>query len=296
MDRIDHRGMTDPAINLALEEHCVRHVARHGALLLLYVNDPCVVIGKNQNPLREVDVERARARGIPIVRRISGGGTVYHDRGNLNFSFHRPYRSGSRLRFSDFAEPVAEALDDLGVPATIDDRNDIRVEGRKVSGNAQFTTVTGALGHGTLLWDADLEALDGLLRPPALDIRTRAVASTRSTVTNLRGYFDPGWTIDAFREALAERLAIHGVRVLPEAAWSEIHDLARRRYRSWDWNVGRTPPFTVRRAIDGGAVEIDVRGGRVEAVRGGPHAGSAVKWVEDLLGDPRSSDQAPATT
>lgn len=296
MERVDHRDTTDPAINLALEEYCVRNVARDGPLLLLYGNDPCVVIGKNQNPLQEVDVVAARERGIPVVRRISGGGTVYHDPGNLNFSFHRPYRSGSPLRFRDFADPVAEALRSIGVPATIDERNDIRVGGLKVSGNAQFTTVTGALGHGTLLFDADLDALRRLLRPRELEIRSRAVGSVRSEVGNLREYLGPEWTIESFRDALAAQLGATALRELPGAAWDEIRALADRRYRSWDWNVGRTPPFTAVVDLGDGPVEIDVRNGRVEGVRGEAGRARAVAWIEERLGGPGRPDQTPATT
>ncbi len=274
MRLVDHRDVRDAAMNLALEEHCVRTLRGGERLLLLYVDRPAVVIGKNQNPYLEADVPWLDGNDVALLRRLSGGGAVWHDEGNLNYAFVLPYAAGTPLRFRDFALPVAEALGRMGVPAALDSRNAIVVEGLKVSGTAQFASVRSVLGHGTLLFDADLAALRRALAAGPRGIETRAVRSVRSAVTNLRPRLPAGTTIEGFRDRLArEILGTAGappLRRLTSSEWSEVEALAETKYRSWDWNFGRTPPFVVRRALAiagaGVALEVAVRDGRIERV------------------------------
>jgi len=274
MRRLDLGDGRDPAWNLALEEWCVRHMDPGAGVLLLYVNDPAIVVGKNQNVHLEADLAWARRRAVPVVRRISGGGTVYHDAGNLNFGFVRPYRPGTALDVAAMLEPVARALRAMGVPAERNARNDLLVDGRKVSGNAQFVSIRSMLCHGTLLFDADLDDLRAALRARTDGIDTRAVRSVPSRVTNLRPYLPAGTDLAAFRERLASELLgpdPEPPRRLDDVERAAIERLAETRYRTWAWNHGRAPRFTVRRSLGGAdearEIALEVEAGIVRSAR-----------------------------
>ena len=265
----------DPARNLALEEWCVRNLDPASGILLLYVNDPAVVVGKNQVVHREVDLGWTRSHGVPVLRRISGGGAVYHDPGNLNFTVLRRFRPGDTLDFDACLEPIVRALRTVGVPAERTARNDLTVGGRKISGNAQFTTVRAMFSHGTLLFDADLGAVRASLATSGDGIETRAVPSRRSPVANIRPHLPRPIELSEFRERFARALldgtGSDGPVRLDAAAWSAIDRLAETRYRTWEWTFGRAPRFTIRRAFNAGpgapAVTLEVENGIVTAAR-----------------------------
>ena len=162
---VDNGGITDARLNLALEEHVLRNRIESDDLLLFYINAPAIIIGRNQNTIEEINADVVNDRGIRVVRRISGGGAVYHDLGNLNFSFMTRAVSARFNRYDLFNEPVVEVLRALGVPAEIGGRNDILAEGRKISGNAQFASAGRMFSHGTLLLDSNLDDVTAALRP-----------------------------------------------------------------------------------------------------------------------------------
>src|SRR5687768_116885 len=145
---VDNRGITDARVNLALEEYVFRNKPSDDDVLLFYVNAPSVIIGRNQNTIEEIDPDVVAARNIQVVRRISGGGAVYHDLGNLNFSFIAPYAPQRFNRYEAFTRPVVAVLRELGVPAELGGRNDLVADGRKISGNAQFVTSDRMFSHG----------------------------------------------------------------------------------------------------------------------------------------------------
>ena len=162
---VDNRGITDARINLALEEYVFRHKPAAEDVLLFYVNAPAIIIGRNQNTIEEINSAVVEARGIRVVRRVSGGGAVYHDLGNLNFSFMTAEVSGRFNRYDHFTRPVVETLRALGVPAELSGRNDILAGGRKISGNAQFARPDRMFSHGTLLLDSNLDDVTAALNP-----------------------------------------------------------------------------------------------------------------------------------
>src|SRR3712207_6001324 len=182
---IDNRGITDARVNLALEEYVFRNKPAAEDCLLFYVNAPAIIIGRNQNTAEEIDADVVAARGIRVVRRVSGGGAVYHDLGNLNFSFMTPDVSGRFSRYDHFTRPVVETLRAVGVPAELGGRNDILAGGRKISGNAQFATPSRMFSHGTLLLDSDLEAVTAARRPKPGKVESKGVKSIRSRVANI---------------------------------------------------------------------------------------------------------------
>jgi lipoate-protein ligase A len=274
---VDNGGITDARLNLALEEHVLRNRIEDDDLLLFYVNAPAIIIGRNQNTVEEINGDIVDARGIRVVRRVSGGGAVYHDLGNLNFSFMTRDVHARFNRYDLFNRPVVEVLRELGVPAEIGGRNDILAGGRKISGNAQFATAGRMLSHGTLLLDANLDDVTAALRPKPGKVESKGVKSIRSRVANISEFLREPITVDELRERILER--IFGTRdrariprvALGDADWSAAHELLERRYGNWNWNFGENPPCNVQRVQRFPAGEIDARldvhGGRVTGVR-----------------------------
>ena len=269
---VDNQNTTDPHLNLALEEYLLRHVQLAEPLLLLYVNEPAVIVGRNQNTAEEIDPDYVAAQGIHVVRRLSGGGAVYHDLGNLNFSFITPDKQ-HLLDFKRFTEPVIRVLGHLGVKAEFRGKSDIFAAGKKISGNAQYSTAGRMLSHGTLLFDSDLEALLKALNPRQVRIESRAVQSVRSRVVNIRELLPEPMTMAEFKAALlrglfeAQPVPNHD---LSPGDWEKIDQIATERYRQWEWNYGRSPKFSVQKSIrlPAGQLEarIEVQRGRIETV------------------------------
>ena len=278
---IDNRGVLDARRNLALEEYVLRHKPSADDCLLFYVNAPAIIIGRNQNTIEEINAAVVAERGITVVRRLSGGGAVYHDLGNLNFSFLTPAVPERFNRYEAFLRPVLDVLRALGLDAELGGRNDVTVGGRKVSGNAQFTTTRRMFSHGTLLVDADLDAVTAALNPKPGKVESKGVKSIRSRVANIaelvaeRG--GPAVTVDALRDAILERLfGTADVTRVPQLEmdvedWRAVEALAVEKYGAWSWTYGEDPPSDVQRSRRFAAGEIDVRlavaGGRITAAR-----------------------------
>lgn len=261
---LDNEGELDPARNLALEEYALRHIDPPRSFLLLYVNRPSIVIGKNQNAFEEANLDQMHRHGTPLLRRISGGGAVYHDLGNLNFAFISRFRRGTLLRTLDRVAPIVETLRTLGAPVELRERGDIFLDGRKVSGNAQFTTTQRTLSHGTLLFDSDLGRISASLAANDGRFRSRATASRRSPVTNLRPHIvEAAPDLATLRAALiASLLETNGTTVptrrLTAIEWAEVDRLAEERYSNWDWNFGYFREFTLERRRVMGSREVEM--------------------------------------
>jgi lipoate-protein ligase A len=250
MQKIDNLSYSDPAVNLALEEFLMGRFRGGETVLLFYINDPAVVIGRNQVPYVEVNLQQVQRRQVAVVRRISGGGAVYHGPGNLNFSLIQAHGAEPFLSPGDAVRPVLNGLKAMGLPARLNARHDILLDGRKVTGTAQYRAQGKCLTHGTLLVSADLGRLQRMLTCDSDVPFFRGRGSVRSPVTNLRN-FRPGLTIAKVRAALIQSFAVLHGRVtsvaLSPTDWSAIRNLAQTKYRSWDWAVGRSPEFSIRR-------------------------------------------------
>lgn len=264
---------TDPAVNLALEEALFRRLGPDfPGCFLLWQNGPSVIVGRHQNTREEVDTDWLAARGVPVVRRNTGGGAVYHDLGNLNFSFmeHAPERS--RVDFAHYLEPVCAALARLGVTARLTGRNDLEAGGRKISGSAQSLRAGRVLHHGTLLVDLNFADMVAALSVDPEKYRSKGVASVRARVSNISEHWNAGSTMEDLRAALAACCAPGSVpQDAPEEVWQEAGRLAAEKYRTWEWNFGRSPAFSERRRqrFPWGLVDVllDVRGGRIASCR-----------------------------
>ena len=274
---VDNSGVTDAHLNLAFEEHILRNRMGDDDLLLFYVNAPAIIIGRNQNTIEEIDSDVVAERGIRVVRRVSGGGAVYHDLGNLNFSFMTRDVHNRFNRYDRFNGPVVDVLRELGVPAEIGGRNDIIADGRKISGNAQFATPDRMLSHGTLLLDSNLDDVTAALRPKPGKVESKGVKSIRSRVANISEFLATPIGVDELRERIIER--IFGTRdraqvaslAVDENDWAAARALLARKYGTDAWNYGENPASNVQRnqRFTGGEVDVrlDVKDGRIVSVR-----------------------------
>jgi lipoate---protein ligase len=268
---IDNKGITDPRINLAIEEYALKNLDINESYLLFYINEPSIIIGKNQNTIEEINTEYVEKEGLHVVRRLSGGGAVYHDLGNLNFSFITKDDGESFHNFKKFTEPVVKALNKLGVNAELSGRNDLMAEGRKISGNAQFSTKGRMFSHGTLLFDSEMENVVSALKVKKDKIESKGIKSIRSRVANISEFLPEKMTIEEFRSTLLDYI-FDGSEVeeyvLTEEDWKNINELSKERYQNWDWNYGKSPKFNLQHShrfpVGGIDVRLEVNKGVIE--------------------------------
>ncbi|MEH7884530.1 lipoate--protein ligase [Bacillus sp. JJ1609] len=260
---IDNQGITDPRINLAIEEYALKNLDINETYLLFYINEPSIIIGKNQNTIEEINTAYVEKNGIHIVRRLSGGGAVYHDLGNLNFSFITKDDGESFHNFRKFTEPVVNALRKLGVDAELSGRNDLLAAGRKISGNAQFSTRGRMFSHGTLLFDSEIDSVVSALNVKKDKIESKGIKSIRSRVANISEFLSEKVTIEEFRNLLLKNI-FEGMEEVPEYIltekdWENIHELSKERYQNWEWNYGKSPKFNLQHSHRFPVGQIDVR-------------------------------------
>lgn len=258
---VDNRELTDPRLNLALEEFLLRHVRIAEPLLLFYINEPSVIIGRNQNTLEEIDPEYVKTNDIHLVRRMSGGGAVYHDLGNLNFSFITEGQEDLH-NFARFTDPVIRVLRELGIDAQLRGRSDIFAAGKKISGNAQYATRGRMFSHGTLLFDTNIAAMLKAINPRRVKIESKAVQSVRNYVSNIRELLPEDMTITELKQAIlagtfgGNQIPTHE---LSEEDWDHVRRISADRYGTWEWNVGRSPRFNVQKSERFAAGKVDAR-------------------------------------
>lgn len=249
MKFIFNPDIRDPKLNLAVEEYILKHLnVEHEDYFLFYINGPSIIIGKNQNTSEEVNLKYIEENGIDVVRRLSGGGAVYHDEGNLNFSFITKDDGNSFNNYKKFTQPIVDALKKLGVEAELTGRNDIQVGERKISGNAQFTTRGRMFSHGTLMFNSNIEEVVNSLNVSEEKMRSKGIKSVRSRVANITEFLNDEMTMDEFVEALLASI-YEGEEperyVMRDEDWEIVQDISNARYANWDWNFGKSPKFDV---------------------------------------------------
>ncbi len=265
---------TNPYFNLALEQYVFDNLDRAHSYLMLWQNDNTIVVGKYQNTYGEVNQKFVDEHKINVVRRLSGGGAVYHDLGNLNYTFITDAGDVAEIRFDVFCKPIVDLLQKLGVPAKLQGRNDMTVDGRKFSGNAQYVKQGRVMHHGTLMFSSDLSVLSQALQVSKDKIESKGVASVRSRVCNLCEYLPAGYGIPDFERDLPREISQNqplGVYTLSPQELELVEKLQKTRYEKWDWNYGRSPACSIQktRRIDGvGKIEIflDVKDGKIEDI------------------------------
>lgn len=271
----------DPRINLAIEHFLLQEMPVEEPILLFYINEPSIIIGRNQNTIEEINREYVEQQGIHVVRRLSGGGAVYHDLGNLNFSFIMPDDGNSFRDFAKVTKPIIQALHELGVSgAELKGRNDLVIDGMKFSGNAMYATNGRMFAHGTIMFDSDINEVVNALKVKKDKIESKGIKSIRSRVTNIKPFLPKEkqtMTTDEFREAIL--LKIFGVDsmkevntyILKEEDWQKINEISKEYYRNWDWNYGKSPDFNFSRQkrfpIGSIEVHLNVSNGLIEEVK-----------------------------
>ncbi len=262
---------TDPYWNLAAEEYLLKNFSQ--PIFRLWRNSESIIIGQYQNAMAEIDLDYVEANDIKVVRRLTGGGAVFHDLGNLNFTFIEPFehKEDCNSMFKRFTEPILEAINSLGVKAYIEGRNDLLIDGRKFSGNAMCIYKNRVLQHGTLLFSASMNNLGAALKSRPEKFMGKAVKSTVSRVTNISGHLPSAMSIDDFQKFLGDYIG----RSLPRYEYTaedlqEIERLRSEKYSQQSWNFGKSPAYSINNAkkFAGGFVEVSfaVKKGVIESL------------------------------
>ncbi|NLW17308.1 MAG: lipoate--protein ligase [Firmicutes bacterium] len=253
----------DPYMNMATEEYVFTTLSQDEDCFMLWQNRPAIIIGRHQNAWEEIDSEYVKAHNIAVVRRLTGGGAVYHDLGNINFTFVVK-DTGAGFDFARFARPIVRALGQLGIKAEASGRNDILIDGRKFSGNSEYRQGGRLLHHGTLLFNSDLNVLGQALRVKPQKIASKGVKSVRSRVTNIADYLPHPVSQEEFRQAVMDAVTaefgaeLHDYHLSP-ADVQAIEELRATKYATWEWNYGKAPKFNLQRSQKYSFGEIDVR-------------------------------------
>ena len=237
----------DPYYNMAFDEYCLESLPIDEPVFFLWRNRPAVIVGFNQEVNTEVNLDYLKANGIDLVRRVTGGGAVYHDLGNLNYTIVG--RSENLERdYPEYAGILMKALQSLGVPATLSGRNDILVEGKKVSGFAKRVCKNRLMVHGTLMYKVDVDVLTHVLHPSATKLQSKGVSSVRSRVANLCDYLPEITDVQIFSQRLEDILSCHYADAeykLSEQDLANIRRLRDEKFATWEWNYGRSPKATL---------------------------------------------------
>lgn len=243
----------NPAYNIALEAYAFRELRDEDELFILWINEPTIVIGKHQNAIEEINKAYTDKHGIHVVRRLSGGGAVYHDLNNLNYTIISNKAEEGAFDFKTFSQPVIKSLADLGVTATFTGRNDLEINGKKFCGNAQAYYKGRMMHHGCLLFDVDMTVLGNALQVSKDKIESKGVKSVRARVTNILDELPEKITVQEFSDRLLDKMKElypdMTEYVLSDEELTEIEKLADEQFGTWDWTYGQSPDYTIKRSV-----------------------------------------------
>ena len=240
-----YNDKTNPYFNLAMEEYLLKNFNED--MFILWRNEPSIIIGKNQNTISEINLDYVKEHNIPVVRRQSGGGAVFHDLGNINFTF-----IASNNNFSDFKRftlPIIELLRSLNINAEFSGRNDLLIDGKKFSGNAQYHYKNKVMHHGTLLFSSEISDMSNALKAKPIKFEGKGVKSVKSRVTNISEHLSESMNILQFKDLLMDYLEKtnndNKYYQLTDYDINEINNLVSQKYNTWDWNFGNSPKFSL---------------------------------------------------
>ncbi|SHF53409.1 lipoate-protein ligase [Mariniphaga anaerophila] len=286
----------DPFFCLAAEEYLLKNFSDD--IFMLWQSENAVVVGKHQNAMAEINYPYVHENNIKVARRISGGGTVFHDKGNVNFAYIKNVTSPGEISFSQFTRPVVEALGKLGITATSSGRNDLLVEGKKISGNAEHVFKNRVLHHGTLLFNSNLETLGQSIKVIPGKYHGKAVLSNRSAVTNILPFLGNNWGVTDFSSFLLDVQLGHPGNSVYELTANDnqsVQKLVDEKFSTWEWNYGYSPRYVfVNEFISEGKnleIELKVEKGIIKEamVSGNYFSESNLALLGDLLRGERHS-------
>ncbi len=296
----------NPRYNLAFEEYCFKELDLEDSYVIFWINGPAIIIGKNQNTLEEINQSYVNENNIQVVRRITGGGAVYHDLGNLNFSIITKAEGPEKIDFQKFNIPVVESLKKLGINCELSGRNDMTIDGKKFSGIAQSVWKKRVLNHGTLLFDAKLDTLSKALNVKQDKIESKGVKSVKSRVTNIKPYMVEDVDIYGFRDLILNNMfAMEGLEPTEHKLSKEdleaIDKLYQEKYSTWEWNYGESPKFHYEnyKRFPFGSIDIrfNVIGGHIQDVKiyGDFFGTEDVSKLADALADTKYTKEEVAS-
>ena len=254
----------DPAYNIALEAYAFRELVNEDELFILWINRPAIIVGKHQNTIQEINKEYTDAHGIKVVRRLSGGGAVYHDLNNLNYTIISNKADEGAFDFKTFSQPVIATLADLGVKAEFTGRNDLEIDGQKFCGNAQYVRNGRIMHHGCLMFDVDTSVLADALKVSKDKIESKGIKSVRSRVTNIKDHLpNQDMTVQDFVAALKKYMSEKYEMtdfVATEEDEAAILAIQEEKNNSWDWVYGKNPDFNIKRnrRLKTGKIEANI--------------------------------------
>lgn len=271
--RYINNDFTNPYFNQAVEEYFLKNTDEE--CFILWRNEPCIFIGKNQNAMSEINIDFVKQNDIKVVRRYSGGGAVFHDLGNINFTFLTNKDKHDCIDFKKFTQPIINALKDLNINAEFSGRNDITIDGKKFSGNAQYYWKNRVLHHGTLLFSGNLTNLSAALNPKPMKFENKGVKSVASRVTNIKEHLTEPMTVLEFRDFLRAHVMkanqIESTYDMTAEEIKAVQKLVDEKYTTWEWIFGNSPKYSFNNVqkFTGGMVEInmDVEKGSIKALR-----------------------------
>lgn len=264
----------NPHFNLALEEYFLKTFHEED-YLILWQNEPAIIIGRNQNTIEEINKVFVEENNIKVVRRLSGGGAVYHDLGNLNFTFIVKADKSNINNFKKFTDSIVASLEKIGVNAEFTGRNDITIEGKKFSGNSQYYFKDRLLHHGTILFNSDLSVVQSALQVKVEKIESKGIKSVRSRVTNVYPYLEEKVSVKEFKEILLHSIfeykdVPYKEYILDKNDIDKIQTIADEKYATWNWTYGESPEFNMeknkRYAFGQLNIKLDVKDGKVKAM------------------------------
>ncbi len=282
---------TEPALNLATEEYLLKNFKEE--IFFLWRNAPSIIIGKNQNAYSEIDIDYVKEKNITVVRRQTGGGAVFHDLGNVNFSYITSYKDGEDISFERFTRPVCGFINTLGARAEFAGRNDIVIDGQKISGNAQTVYKNRFLHHGTLLFSADMTDLSKALTVNPLKIQSKGIKSVRARVTNISAHIKEQMDVKEFMARLFSYTAQSDpdgrIYELTDKDMEAIRKLRAEKYGAWSWNFGENPDYSFKKGakFTAGIIEVgmNIENEQIKdiSLKGDFFANGEIDGLESLL-------------
>lgn len=256
------RTQTDPYFNIAAEEYLLKKSSEE--ILMFWRNKPSVVVGKHQNTLKEVNLDFVKKNDIPVIRRISGGGTVYHDQSNINYTIiTQSNQKETWVDFRKFTEPTMKFMKTLGIETYFEGKNNLTIKGKKFSGNAAHVFKNSVIHHGTLLFDTNLNTLEQIINHQPDGIKDKSIDSIRAQVTNIQSHLQKTTSINDFIKNLKvfyiDYFNIDRERFLSSKEIEEINNLATKKYKTWEWNFGYSPKYVFQQEIDTSDGVLDLK-------------------------------------